>query len=122
MQAVLSFKNNYLTLVLSVFLSCVVYQEARAENPMTAGVILKQMPSSEFVVYTAGIIEGLAYARFRADTKRAGEKSEKGMQCIREWYHNDKEAITKIEAAFRKYDKYPPWVVLASLVKKKCGE
>lgn len=89
---------------------------------MTAGVVLREMPSNEFVVYVAGIVEGLAYARFRKDSVAAGRKIEDGMQCIRDWYHNNPESILKVEEAFRQHDKYPPWVVLAAMIKKECGE
>lgn len=97
-------------------------QHARADTPMTAGVVLEKMPSNELVVFVAGIVEGLAYARFRQDTKVAGKNDERGMNCIRNWYHGSDQIILKIQSTFKKYDKYPPWVVVAAMVKKECGE
>lgn len=89
---------------------------------LTAGVILKEMPSKEFVAYVTGMVEGMAYGRFRKDTLAAGQKVETGMQCIRDWFHGDAKTILAVEDAFRKYADYTPWVVLGAMVKKECGE
>jgi len=95
---------------------------AVADTPMTGKVILEQMPRNEFVVFVTGIVEGMAYARFRKDTLASGSKVEDGMTCIRDWFHGDAQVILKIEDAFRQYDQYAPWVVLGAMIKKKCGE
>ena len=96
--------------------------EAHAETPLTAQVVLDNMPTNEFVSYVSGIVEGLAYARFRKDTAAAGQNDEDGMKCIRDWYHGNSEIILQIEESFRKYGTYPPWVVLAVMIKRECGE
>ena len=122
MQAKLFSKNSILIAVLMMLFLSFLTQNTRAETPLTAGVVLEKMPSNEFVVYVAGIVEGLAYARFRKDTVAAGKKVEKGMSCIRNWYHGNDNAILNIESAFRKYKQYAPWIVIAAMVKKECGE
>ena len=93
-----------------------------AKTPMTAGVVLEKMPANELSAYISGIVEGLAYARFRKDTVAAGVRNEDGMKCIRDWYYATPDRVLDIEAAFRRYEKYPPWVVMAVLIKKECGE
>jgi len=95
---------------------------ARADTPLNAATVLKEMPPNEFAVYIAGIVEGLAYARFRQDSAAAGQKVETGMTCIRRWYFDDPQIVVTIEKAFRKYAEHYPWVVIAALVKQECGE
>jgi len=95
---------------------------ARADTPLTAATVLKEMPPNEFAVYIAGIVEGLAYARFRKDSAAAGQKDEAGMTCIRRWYFDDPQIALTIGNAFRKYGEHYPWVVVAALVKQECGE
>lgn len=95
---------------------------ANANTPLNAATVLKEMPPNELVVYVAGIVEGLAYARFRYDTIAAGQKVETGMNCIRNWYHGNPQVILTIEQAFRKYGEHSPWVVVAAMVKQECGE
>lgn len=80
------------------------------------------MPSGEFVAFVTGIVEGMAYARFRKDSLAAGQKVETGMQCIRTWFHSDPKIIVTVQDTFRKYADYAPWVVLGVMAKKECGE
>lgn len=90
---------------------------------MTAGVVLERMPSKELLVYISGIIEGLAYARFRKDTIAAGENDETGMNCIYDWFYGDDMAsFGTIEAAFRRYADHYPSVLLGAMIKQECGE
>lgn len=102
-------------------ISLVTGAQATAAD-LTAGVVLKEMPSKEFVVYVTGLVEGMAYARFRKDTLAAGQKVETGMQCIRTWFHGDTKTILAVEDAFRQYADYTPWVVVGAMIKKECGE
>ena len=90
---------------------------------MTAGVIMKEMPVRERAAYIMGIVEGLAYARFRSDTIASGSKDEAGMQCIYRWFYEDTNAsFDRIEAAFTKYAGHFPSTLLAAMIKKECGE
>lgn len=84
---------------------------------------MKDMPVRERTAYITGIVEGLAYARFRKDTLAAGTKDEAGMTCVRNWFSNDAlGTLMRIEATFQKYaDEYPP-ILLTLMVKKECGE
>ena len=90
---------------------------------MTAGVVMDKMPVRERGAYIMGIVEGLAYARFRKDTIAAGEKDEAGMKCIDDWFYRDTTAsFDRIEATFRQYAEHFPSTLLAAMIKKECGE
>lgn len=96
---------------------------ARADTAMTAGVVLQQMPVRERAAYIMGIVEGLAYARFRKDTIAAGTKTDTGMSCVYDWFYRDTAATyERIEATFRKYADHHPSTLLAAMIKKECGE
>ncbi|MBI1290184.1 hypothetical protein GC173_02925 [bacterium] len=96
---------------------------ANAQAPTTARMVVEEMPVRERTSYIAGVVDGLAYARFRKDTLTKGEKDESGMKCILEWFRADSLAkLQRIEATFKKYgDEYPP-ILLTLMVKKECGE
>ena len=109
------------------FLSGMVITAALGIQPsyaagLTAGDVLKEMPTNEFVVYVAGMVEGFAYARFRKDSIEAGRKVETGMQCFRDFYLTNPKIILMIEDAFRQHAQHSPSVVLAAMLKKECGE
>jgi hypothetical protein len=90
---------------------------------MTAGLILTEMPTRERGAYVLGIVEGLAYARFRKDTIASGASDATGAKCIYDWFYKDTIAsYDRIEAAFRKYPDQFPSTLLAVLIKKECGE
>ena len=92
-----------------------------AETPMTAGVVVRNMSSERFVAYVTGMIEGLAYARFRRDSEAAGGNAEEGMTCMRSWYLDDPDVFLTIDATFRDFADYPPAVVIAAMLEKECG-
>ncbi|MCA1241475.1 hypothetical protein LC092_03385 [Stappia stellulata] len=92
------------------------------EEYVTAGKVLKELPPNEFVWFVGGIVEGLAYARFRKDTIAAGERVTTGSNCIRDWFHENRGVSLRIRSTFEKYSDYAPWVVIAAMVKKECGE
>lgn len=92
-------------------------------TPMTAGVVVDEMPIRERTSYVMGIVEGLAYARFVQDTKEKGEQDQSGMNCIYRWLHSDMVGrMGHIDTAFRKYSEHLPSVVIAAMAKKECGE
>ena len=105
------------SLALASGISC-----AHAEN-MTAGTIMKEMGTRERSTYIMGLVDGMAYARFRSDTAKASQKSEAGMNCIIDTLYKDMTAgLDRIEAAFEKYPDYLPSTVVGAIMKKECGE
>lgn len=84
---------------------------------------MNEMPTRERTTYIMGIIEGMAYARFRKDTLAAGKKAEQGMKCIYDWFYADSMAtLDRIERVFKANTEHYPSVLLAALIKKECGE
>lgn len=91
--------------------------EAFSEQQIDADKIMTELKAGERYSFVAGVVEGLAIARYMKD----GKKSE-GMNCIYDWFYDDKETIKTIYAAFGKYGTYPPGSVIDVLAKQKCGE
>ena len=86
-------------------------------NDFNADKVLNEMAPQEQSAYIAGVIEGLAIARYMKDGKQSA-----GMNCIYDFYYDDKANIRTILAAFEKYGSYPPGSIIDVLVKQKCGE
>lgn len=103
-------------LVMSPFLV-----EQSSATDFTAGAVMNRMKSEERLPYIAGVIEGLAYARYMRDGKKT-----QGMMCIYDWFYKGKDGkssddnITLIYAAFGKYPDYPPGVIVETLAEKAC--
>ncbi len=82
---------------------------------------MNKMKSEERFPYIAGVVEGLAYARYVRD----GKKTE-GMKCIYDWFYKGKDGksssdnITLIYAAFGKYPDYTPAAIVGALADKAC--
>ena len=92
-------------------------------TPMTAGIVMTEMPNRERTSYIIGLVEGLAYARFRQDTIASGQKDETGYRCILKWFYDGGMArLDRIEANFSTLADYPPAVVINAMVTKECGE
>ena len=83
----------------------------------TAAKVMKEMTSAERTAYLAGVIEGLAVARYHKDGKKKD-----GMTCINNWFYDDKQNLRVIHEAFDQYPAYPPGSIIDVLVKRKCGE
>jgi len=83
---------------------------------MTAGVIMEKMPQNERVPFVAGIIEGLAYARYVRDGKQTA-----GMGCIYDWFYKKQDRIQDIYQAFNRFKDHTPGAIVAVMVAKECG-
>lgn len=83
---------------------------------MTAGVVMEKMSAGDRYLYIAGIVEGLAHARFVKDNKET-----KGRSCIVQWFYDDKATIQKIYEAFERYPGTLPGAVVGALAATKCG-
>lgn len=91
-------------------------------TPMTGKLMMERLPSGEFTWFVTGMVEGMAYARFRKDSLASGTRSEDGMNCILRWYRDNPRSITVVMDAFQQHQQHMPWVVLGALLKKECGE
>lgn len=109
--------------VVGVILAVAIPVAVRADAPMTAGLIMEKMQPKERYAYVSGIVTGMAYARFRKDTIASGSMDERGMTCIHAWFSKgDGSTYAMLEATLRENGKYTPAVIIATLLKKECGE
>lgn len=88
-----------------------------AASDFTAEKVMNEMNNDQRVGYIAGVIEGLAIARYMKDGKQKA-----GMECIYDWFYDDKGTMRVIFDAFDKYPTYPPGSIIDVLTKQKCGE
>lgn len=88
-----------------------------AANDFTAEKVMKDMKPAERYPFVAGIVEGLAVARYFKDGKKMN-----GMECIYDWFYDDKQTIDTVYAAFGRFPTYPPGSIIYSLTRQKCGE
>jgi hypothetical protein len=101
----------------AVFVACLPGCATPANaTDFTAGVVMEKMTADQRYSFLAGIIEGLAYARFASDGKETS-----GMKCIYGWFYDDPKVTDLIYAAFKKFPDYTPGAVVAVLAKRKCG-
>ena len=117
--------NNRLTLskylrILAIIMPMTTvntYVHAQDSN-FDAGFVMSEMPAKQRFAFVNGVMQGLAYARFRKD-----RPNEVGMTCIQQWLFSEKSDRWKtVEAAFNKYRDKPPAVLLHLLAKKECGD
>jgi hypothetical protein len=87
-----------------------------AATDFTAGIVMEKMSPVERSAYLAGVIEGLAYARYARDGKADG-----GMKCIYQWFYEKEGTLKKIHAAFDHFKDYLPGAVIAAMLEKECG-
>lgn len=83
---------------------------------MTARVISEKMTAPERAAFLAGIVEGLAHARYIKD-----DKATEGRSCIYSWFYDDKSTLPKIHEAFERYPDTLPGRIIGALVATKCG-
>ncbi|GAB5470459.1 MAG: hypothetical protein Kilf2KO_34890 [Rhodospirillales bacterium] len=92
-------------------------------DDITAGSVLERMNADERFFFMAGIVEGLAYARYKAD----GNQTE-GMGCIYDWFYRQGTfkdapmARLQIEEAFARYPNHTPGAVVGALTILRCGQ
>lgn len=83
---------------------------------MTACVVLEKMSPGERVAFWAGIIEGLAQARYVKDNKDPA-----GRACIYAWFYDEPNSRDKIREASLKYPGALTGQIIGALVATKCG-
>lgn len=82
----------------------------------TAGVVLEKMKGRERFAFIAGIVEGLAIARYES-----GDRDPKTLKCFYDWFYADVKIMDDIEQVFAKYPDYPPGSVISVMIEDKCG-
>lgn len=86
-----------------------------AQTEFTAGVVLEKMSETERYSFVSGIVEGLAFARFRADSEQP-----EGMACIYDWFYADDAVIDNIYQAFAHFKDHTPGAVVAAMITRSC--
>lgn len=86
-------------------------------SDFTTDRVMKDMTRDERKGYLAGVIEGLAFARYKKD----GDKIE-GMKCIYDWLYEKPDSVELIFSAFERFPNHTPGAVIAALVRKECGD
>ncbi|WP_439629982.1 hypothetical protein [Shinella sp.] len=82
----------------------------------TAGIVANEMKAEERYPFMAGIVEGLAYARYAANGKDTA-----AMRCIYDWFYENKERPHEILVAFKRFPDYTAGAVVAAMLTKECG-
>ncbi len=82
----------------------------------TAGVVVTKMAEADRYPFMSGIIEGLAYARYKKD----GDRTE-GMKCIYDWFYENKNRPQEILDTFGRFSDYMAGAVMAAMIEKECG-
>ena len=111
--------KNYAKPVLASVLACIPalsIEAARAED-MTAGVIVEKMDGGDRYLFTAGIVEGLAHARYIKDGRDTA-----GRSCIYRWFYEDKTTMDTINEGYRRYPQLLAGQVVGTLASQKCGD
>lgn len=88
-----------------------------------ADAVINKMTDVERHAYMAGVVEGLAYSRYRHDNKNTpGGKDATGMNCIYRWWYKVDGTRMKVLKAFVAFRDQYPGAIVASLARKECGD
>ena len=89
--------------------------DARDFNAMA---VMEDLPPEQRLQYVAGVIEGLAYARFLRDNKK-NRRHEVHLRLV---FYEKKDTLSTIYLAFGQYPKYPAGAIVSAMIKQNCGE
>lgn len=103
-------RNTFLALPL------VLVPISATANGFTTEKVIKEMGTEERAAYLAGVVEGLAYARYAKDGKKTD-----GMTCIYKWFYQTEGTPKAILAAFQRFTDYTPGAVMAAMIERECG-
>lgn len=88
---------------------------ASADTPLTAGVVAERMEASDRVPYAAGLVEGIAFARYQL-----GNQDTDAMACVYDWFFSGQQRTNLIFEAFERFPDYTPGAVVTALVNRAC--
>ena len=95
-----------------------VIDTSREANAQSARDVLTKMSTPESTSYIAGVVEGLAFARWIQD-----KPDKTGMSCIYDWYYGpDKEArFNRVRTWLERHPDKGVGPLMYVLIKKECG-
>lgn len=102
---------------ISTFLSLLPLTGPAGATDLTAKAVMEKMEAEQRTPYIAGVVEGLAYARYARDDKKT-----EGMKCIYDWFYEKPDTLNLIYAAFGRYPEYTPGAIIGALARKSCGD
>jgi hypothetical protein len=82
---------------------------------MTAGVVAERMEPADRVSYAAGLVEGIAFARYQL-----GNQDTEAMACVYDWFFSGQQRTNLIFEAFERFPDYTPGAVVAALTNRAC--
>jgi hypothetical protein len=88
-------------------------------NALTVAEIRENLSAEEQTHYVAGVVEGLAFARWIADDRDAT-----GMNCIWSWYLGS-DTQARFNQQMTMFDRHPDQQVstlMYALIREECGE
>ena len=84
---------------------------------LTGGEVVNKMTAEERNAYFAGVVAGLAQAKWLVDKPNV-----KGLECINDWYYEGGAKVHKtIDAWLRRHPDKAAGGLLYILIKKECG-
>lgn len=92
---------------------------SNSSHALTAGDVMSEMSSDQRFSYIAGVVGGLAYARFLTE-----RPDETGMQCIQDWLYGDSKEknLRRTYEWLEKHPEKPVEPLLYVLIRKECGD
>ncbi len=83
---------------------------------------MKKMDPHERTSYIQGVVEGLAYSRYKRDNQQieGDAKTVNGMKCVYDWFYEKPNSMDMIYAAFGKFPTYTPAAIINALVEQSC--
>lgn len=109
--------NKYAACLSGVLVIIPVMISSVGATDVTAKAVMQKMPIAERAPYIAGVVEGVAFARYLASGKKV-----EALDCVYDWFTGKPETLGTIIAAFDRYGDFTPGAIIWELVKKKCGE
>ena len=83
---------------------------------LTAADLVRTMSDQQQYHYIAGVIAGLATARYARDG------NDTGSACIDRWFYDTKGVREKIYAVFARFGDRSPSAILYAMAVKECGK
>ncbi|MEL6464953.1 MAG: hypothetical protein AAFQ58_08285 [Pseudomonadota bacterium] len=84
-------------------------------DDLNAGAVVNKMTPEDQYTFVAGIVEGLAHARFASDGHTDGRS------CIYKWFYTEDKTPENIQAAFARFPEHLPGAVVAAMITRRCG-
>ena len=115
-------KSRVPAAITSTMLSLLSALSTASATDFTAEVVMEKMDPHERTSYIQGVVEGLAYSRYKRDNQHieGDAKTVTGMKCVYDWFYEKPNSMNMIYAAFGKFPTYTPAAIINALVEQSC--